>query len=207
MDKELIYVGDPMCSWCWGFSPVMLALAEQCGSRAKVSVVMGGLHAGTIEPQDKERKDFLRRHWAEVNERTGQPFSYSLLERDDFVYDTEPSCRAVITVRNMHSDMKALEFFSILQKAFYVDNADIPKQDVLVQLAEDFGLEKDEFKNRFASEEMIKETGNDFEYGRSLGVSGYPTVVVRDENQYACLTWGYQSLEVLQPILEDWLET
>ena len=28
-DAELIYVGDPMCSWCWGFAPVAQALVEQ----------------------------------------------------------------------------------------------------------------------------------------------------------------------------------
>jgi putative protein-disulfide isomerase len=206
MQKELIYIGDPMCSWCWGFSPVMLALAEQCNGRAKVSVVMGGLHPGTVHPQDRERKDFLRHHWKEVSERTGQPFSYRLLERNDFVYDTEPPCRAVVTVRNMHNDMKALQLFSKLQKSFYVDNADIPRQEVLVRLVEDFGLEQNEFKDKFASEEMIKKTLDDFEFGRSLGVTGYPTVVVREDQQYACLTRGYQSLDILHPVLEEWLE-
>ncbi|MDH5427723.1 MAG: DsbA family protein, partial [Nitrospirota bacterium] len=23
MSPTLIYVADPMCSWCWGFSPVL----------------------------------------------------------------------------------------------------------------------------------------------------------------------------------------
>ena len=23
MDLEFVYVGDPMCSWCWGFAPVL----------------------------------------------------------------------------------------------------------------------------------------------------------------------------------------
>jgi putative protein-disulfide isomerase len=206
MEKELIYIGDPMCSWCWGFSPVMLALAKQCHGRAKVSVVMGGLHPGTTEPQDQERKDFLRHHWKEVNERTDQPFSYGLLDRNDFVYDTEPACRAVVTARTMQDDMIALEFFSKLQRAFYVDNSDIPKQGVLVRLAEEFGFEKGPFEAQFASNEMIEQTAADFEHARSMGVTGFPTVIVKHKNQYACLTWGYQPIKDLEPVLEKWLE-
>ena len=26
-DAEFVYVGDPMCSWCWGFAPVLDQLA------------------------------------------------------------------------------------------------------------------------------------------------------------------------------------
>jgi putative protein-disulfide isomerase len=26
---RLLYVMDPMCSWCWGFAPVAKALVEQ----------------------------------------------------------------------------------------------------------------------------------------------------------------------------------
>ena len=29
MASRLLYVMDPMCSWCWGFAPVVAALAEQ----------------------------------------------------------------------------------------------------------------------------------------------------------------------------------
>ncbi len=29
---HLVYVADPMCSWCWGFSPVIDAIRERFGS-------------------------------------------------------------------------------------------------------------------------------------------------------------------------------
>ena len=31
VDKEIIYVGDPMCSWCWGFSPVLKRIEAEYG--------------------------------------------------------------------------------------------------------------------------------------------------------------------------------
>src|SRR3990167_5669901 len=32
MQARLLYVMDPMCSWCWGFAPVLESLAEQAAA-------------------------------------------------------------------------------------------------------------------------------------------------------------------------------
>ena len=47
MQKELIYFVDPMCSWCWGFSPVILSISQAFAGRVPVRVVLGGLFPGT----------------------------------------------------------------------------------------------------------------------------------------------------------------
>ena len=206
MTKEVIYVGDPMCSWCWGFSPVKAALEEQCRDRANVRLVVGGLHPFTAEPQDDRRKDFLRHHWQDVGQRTGQGFGFALLERDDFVYDTEPPCRAAVTARHLHGEARALAFFAELQRAFYVDNSDVTQTDTLLALALGFGFDGDGFAAAFPSDEMKQATLGDFQLARELGVSGFPTVVVKDEGGYAYLTVGYQPHETLGPALETWLE-
>jgi putative protein-disulfide isomerase len=41
---RLIYVMDPMCSWCWGFAPVMTALAAE----AEKQGVSLGLRVGCL---------------------------------------------------------------------------------------------------------------------------------------------------------------
>ena len=48
MSARLIYVMDPMCSWCWGFAPVASALIDQA-SQAGVPthLVVGGLRSGS----------------------------------------------------------------------------------------------------------------------------------------------------------------
>jgi len=47
MQKELIYFVDPMCSWCWDFSPVILSISQAFPGRVPVRVVLGGLFPGT----------------------------------------------------------------------------------------------------------------------------------------------------------------
>ena len=43
-DLGFVYVGDPMCSWCWGFAPALEQLERRYGLPLKV--VMGGLRTG-----------------------------------------------------------------------------------------------------------------------------------------------------------------
>ena len=40
-ERQLLYFADPMCSWCWGFSPVVEELGTRYQVRATLAVVMG----------------------------------------------------------------------------------------------------------------------------------------------------------------------
>ena len=204
MSKELIYVGDPMCSWCWGFAPTLKSIRQQNENRVNVTMMVGGLHPGTTEPQTDNRKQFLRKHWEEVTDRSGQQFSYDILMSNDFVYDTEPPCRAIVTMRLLKPEV-VFDYFVDVQKSFYVDNLDITKEAVLTIRAEQFGVDSNEFAEQLSSPKMKEQTKNDFATARSLGVTGFPTVVAKDNDRYAYLTIGYQPFDSLQPIIEGWL--
>jgi len=87
----LWYFADPMCSWCWGFSPVIETLRDEYRERMKTALVLGGLRPGTPAPMTMtERADILQ-HWRAVHARTGQPFRFDDALPDGFVYDTEPA--------------------------------------------------------------------------------------------------------------------
>jgi putative protein-disulfide isomerase len=42
---RLYYFADPMCSWCYGFAPVMDKLRKAFGAQFDIRLVMGGLKA------------------------------------------------------------------------------------------------------------------------------------------------------------------
>jgi len=100
-EHRFIYFADPMCSWCYGFAPVIWALAERFEGRMDVQLVMGGLRAGNTAPMREEDRAYIRDAWARVHAASGQPFDFSFHEREAFVYDTEPACRAVVAVRRL----------------------------------------------------------------------------------------------------------
>ena len=49
MTKEIIYIGDPMCSWCYAFSPVIQRLFEKHKDESKMSLVLGGLRSEALD--------------------------------------------------------------------------------------------------------------------------------------------------------------
>jgi len=206
--REIIYVGDPMCSWCWGFSPALNGLAERFGDRAPLRVVVGGLRPGTTEPMDEAQRDFIRGHWTHVVEASGQPFDFAALDKraeQGFVYDTEPAAKAVVVVRDLKPDA-TLAYFDAVQDAFYARGRDVTQVDELAQLAEPFDISDDEFKAAFESEDAHNATWGDFAFARHLGANGFPTLLVRDDNQAALVAAGHRDLDSLIGPIEHWLE-
>jgi putative protein-disulfide isomerase len=202
---RLVYFADPMCSWCYGFSPVIAALAERFEGRLPLDMVMGGLRAGNTVPMQAHDKDTIRNAWTRVGAASGQPFDFSFFDRESFVYDTEPACRAVVTARRLMPRM-ALPFMARIQQAFYAENRDMTAAEQIAGVAEEAGFDRAGFAEAFAAAETRNETFRDFVTAQSLGIHGFPTVIAGSEEKgYALLTNGYRRLEDLAEPLERWL--
>jgi putative protein-disulfide isomerase len=202
-DKEIIYVGDPMCSWCWGFSPVLGRIRNDYTELAPMRVVVGGLHAFDTEPMSDDYKATIRSHWEHVAEATAQPFNYAFFEREGFVLDTEPACRATVTVRNI-KPAAVWPFYESIHKGYYVEDTDTTVLETFMAYAEREDIKGDEFKAAFESDAMRQETLEDFAWCQQAGVTGFPTVVLREDQHMAALTIGYRPFEDLKPALDAW---
>lgn len=205
-DLEFIYVGDPMCSWCWGFAPVLDRMTEIY--EIPIRVVVGGLRPG---PEAQELDDrmamTLAHHWEQVAHASGQPFDHAFLDRrDGWVYDTEVPAIAVVAMRELRPE-DTLRFHSRLQHAFYAEGIDITDRDVYPDLLDGFEVDHAKFMELLGSEEMRARTWRDFSEARSMGVAGFPTLLVRDGEEYGIVTRGYLSADRLLPVLSDWLLT
>ncbi len=107
---ELVYVADPMCSWCYGFGPELEKVREQLSDHP-VRMVMGGLWVGSrAQPLSDQLRTYLGETWDAVHRHSGQPFNKGLLDWDDWTYDTEKACRAVVTMRLLAPDHEARFF-------------------------------------------------------------------------------------------------
>jgi len=203
---ELYYIADPMCSWCWGFSPVIRKIHDTYTDRIHFNLVVGGLRTGGTHVLTDELRTTLSGHWKEVENLSGQPFNYDFGVPEGFVYDTEPSCKAVVVVRSLVPE-NALAYFDALHEAFYVGNRDLTNPEVLAAVGVDFGVDEAAFLEKYEEESTVRETHEDFEFSQSLGIRGFPSIVLRDERGMALLTSGYQPLEALTPNLDKWIET
>lgn len=206
MSARLLYVMDPMCSWCWGFAPVFDALAGQArAAGVEAQLLVGGLRPGTREALDAATRGYILEHWRAVAARTGQPFRFEGALPEGFVYDTEPACRALVTVRQ-HDPARVWPLLRAIQQAFYVEGRDVSRPAVLVELAEAAGVPRQAFAEAFDSAALREATQADFRRTQNLGIAGFPTLLAERDGQLALLTNGYQPLEALAPLLGRWLE-
>lgn len=205
MASRLLYVMDPMCSWCWGFAPVVEALAEQAAAAGvPLQIVVGGLRRDQVAIDAAARVRYLG-YWQAVNASTGQLFDFDRGLPEGMVYDTEPACRAPVTARQL-DEPSAWALLKLIQQAFYTEGADVTQASVLVELAEQAGIPRIEFAEAFDSQAMVDATAADFAWVQDLGIAGFPTLLAERDGQLALLTNGYQPLEVLSPLLGRWLE-
>ncbi|MFI8744239.1 DsbA family protein [Pseudomonas sp. NPDC077186] len=205
MASRLLYVMDPMCSWCWGFAPVAEALAGQAAAAGvPLQLVVGGLRRDQVAIDAAARVRYLG-YWQAVNASTGQLFDFERGLPEGLVYDTEPACRALVTARSLDA-ASAWPLLKLIQQAFYTEGVDVTQAGVLVQLAERAGIPRIEFAEAFDSQAMVDATAADFSWVQDLGIAGFPTLLAERDGQLALLTNGYQPLEVLAPLLGRWLE-
>lgn len=203
---HLIYFADPMCSWCYGFSPVIDQIRQAYGNALPVRVVMGGLRPGTDTPMTDEAKKSIAGHWHQVHEASGLPFDPAVLDREGFVYDTDPAARAVVVARREGEDFAA-RYLTAAQRAFYAENRDVTSPDVLGDLAEEFGLDRAAFLTAWASDEAKQETWRDYAMSQNAGVTGFPTLVggPNDQGVYGVVTRGYASGEQVLTVIRSWI--
>ncbi|MDC0196592.1 DsbA family protein [Gammaproteobacteria bacterium] len=206
MTRAIVYIGDPMCSWCWGFAPVISSIYKDFKNEAPLSIVLGGLHAYDDFAMSNDYKSNIRHHWEDVNKATGAVFDYQFFERDNFILDTEPACRAVVTVRQIKPNI-VLSFYEAISRSFYSENKDTTSLKTFRELAGKFNIDPDEFDQRFNSEQVKTETNNDFQFSKKIGVTGFPTLLLKEGEKLALLTAGYQPYQNLEPIIKDWLNS
>jgi putative protein-disulfide isomerase len=81
-----------MCSWCWGFAPVITAITQRFGDTLPVRLILGGLRPGTTKTMDEAAKSSIREHWNHVHAASGRPFDLLFLERGSAICINASAC-------------------------------------------------------------------------------------------------------------------
>ena len=210
-NKSLIYVGDPMCSWCYGFGVPLQALLQSL-PEVPLNLVLGGLRAYNKEVMPDNLKATIHQHWDAVHKRSGKPFGTGQFDRAGYIYDTEPACRAVVTIRNL-APSQTLVMYHAVQHAFYALGHDITQTQVLADIWQGIQtlqankvppqafLTRDEFVAAFESDKMKMLTHVDFEQVQQWGIQGFPALIAVNGEQGHMVANGYmEATDMLQRV-------
>ncbi len=195
---DLYYVTDPICSHCWAIEPVLRRFKEQYGHYFNFHTVMGGLlekwHDGPIDPANGIHKPAdVAGHWREVGEYSRMPIDGSLMI-DNPVQSSFPPSRVFKVIQKKHNDELANEYLRRAREALFAFNQNISDSAVMTAIVNDMGLDGESLVKEAelaTGQELLNE---DFSLARGLGVRGFPTIIIMNEEKKGVKIVGGRTL-------------
>ncbi len=208
MDPRLYYVADPMCSWCWGFRPVLQEVVAALPEIVPVVYVMGGLAKDSDDPMPEATRAYVQRNWRDVTATTGAEFNWDFWSKCKPRRSTYPACRAVLAARAQREDAVP-ELFDAIQRAYYEEARNPSDLETLTQVAGTLSppLDVDRFERDIRSPEIEAQLQEGFNLRRSMGVREFPSVVVRRGATQIDIVRGWANTETALARLNDALDS
>lgn len=203
MDEKikLIYVYDPLCGWCYGFSPVIMEAYNQYHQKIDFEIVSGGMRVGDNVGPIGEVAPYIAEAYKRVENVTGvkfgEKFLKNIMAEGTAVFTSMPASVTMTVFREKHPE-KAFEFAKLMQKAIYYDGIEPAKEAPFVQLANEMGYPKKAFKKAMQDERYIEKTYLDFQRAATLGARGFPSVFIEQDGEYHRIVSGYIHYEELE---------
>lgn len=207
-EKRLVYVFDPLCGWCYGFSPVVKQLYDATKRRARWEILSGGMVVGDRVGPIGRISEFLKHALPRVEGTTGirfgQAFTSEVLDRGTLVLSSVEPSRALQAVKTLAAD-RALAFASGLQKALYEEGRDVTSMGVLGEVAE--AVRVVGFELEYMKTETYERTLEEFRLVSDMGVTGFPTLLGIDGESTRVFSRGWAPFDRIFEGINRWLET
>lgn len=188
----LYYAYDPMCSWCWGFTPTWEILRShverQYGDRIEVVKLLGGLARDSEQPMPEKMQAHLKKTWKKIQQQIpGTRFNFDFWDQCSPRRSTWPACRAVIAARDQGEHFGDA-MSRVIQLGYYLEARNPSRFETLASMAEEIGLDKQRFISDMNSPEVHDIHEQEMRLTRSLGIQGFPSLVlVKDRTAYGVL--------------------
>ncbi len=194
MNAILYYIADPMCSWCWGFHPVLQKVKAALPEGVEMRYIMGGLARDTDEPMSDEVRAYVQNAWREVSARTGARFNDDFWTRCQPRRSTYPACRGVLCAARVEAGPA---YFEAVQRAYYLEARNPSEADTLSALAGEIGLDAARFAKDLVSPEIDARLHEDFAVRRRLRVRSFPSLILERDEIRTPIAVGYDDAEAV----------
>lgn len=205
---QLLYIFDPLCTWCYGTSALVQRLAEEFADQVSITVLSGGMITGADVGLIGEDWELTWQRAQQVARVTGAEFGAGFEQlgaAGTYRQDSEPPSRALMVFKQLDPLEREAAFAHAIQRAYFVDGQDLNEPTTYLGLARTFGLDAQEFRRWYDNEASRQATQHEFDVVSRLGVQGFPTLIFAQGSQGYVLARGYQPYEELKAGLEQLL--
>ncbi|MER2175713.1 MAG: DsbA family protein [Carnobacterium sp.] len=173
---ELIYVWDAYCGWCHGFSKSLKEFHEN-HPELPLKIVSGGLFSKQPIGNFPHIPEANKRIHKLLGAKFG-PAYQSLLEEGTAIIDSEDAAIGFAALRSFAPD-RAYYFAAAMQQAFYHDGKSLSDLETYREIAIANGLDPEAVVTKIEDKDCKEEALNDFRKARQLGVTSYPTLLLK----------------------------
>lgn len=178
MKPVLYYVHDPMCSWCWGFQPVLHQLLAALPAPLPVQRVLGGLAPDSDQPMPADMRAYLEDTWRRIERAIpGTEFNFDFWTSCEPRRSTYPACRAVIAAR-LQGEAFDVDMTRAIQEAYYTAARNPSDDSTLISLAGEIGLDAAQFSRELNAEATGRQLLAEIEWARQRGVESFPGLLL-----------------------------
>jgi len=188
--SKLVYVYDPMCSWCWGYKKTWQKLQTRLAGLIDIEYRVGGLAPDTSEPMPLSMQQFLQQTWQRIAHQTGADFNFDFWKHCQPKRTTYPACRAALVARRYDKEQAMLE---AIQHGYYLNAQNPSEINCLIGFAVSINIPKDEFIHLLQSKEIEQQLQNELHYVHRLPVQGFPSLVLISGQQIFSIAVDYQN--------------
>jgi putative protein-disulfide isomerase len=189
MKPKVLFVTDPMCSWCWGMSDEMTRSMAQVAQEFEFDVVLGGINIESTQPVSEFGRARLADVWRRVTEVTGTRFGPGL-PAGDFVYNSTRACVAVEAVREL-TGHAPFDYLRRLQDRFFLGAEDVTDPAILIAQATGSGLDARRFEALLRSPGTLRRVREGFVAAKSYGTGALPSVLIENAGVRRLVCGGY----------------
>jgi putative protein-disulfide isomerase len=197
MSKKLIYVHDPMCSWCFGFSKVYQQFTEQLPENIEVIRLLGGLAPDTDKIMPESTRQMVQQNWRRIEQLIpGVEFNYDFWTKCQPRRATYPACRAVIAAREQGDEFDD-SMTRQIQQAYYRQARNPSDNETLIELAGEIGLDQGRFSEQLVADQTQQRLLDEIATARSIGISGFPSLVLQNDDEFESLLVHYTDADAI----------
>ena len=203
--QKIIYAFDPLCGWCFGFHQVITQLMDDFSERLEFDIISGGLVVGNKICKISEKAKYLKKYMPDVERITGVKFGekfIQLLDEGSYISNSIPPSIAFNVFKSFRPDL-AFKIAHAIQKTHYIDGMDLNNIRPYFKVAEQFGVNKFGFMERYEDPMYAHITQEEFDLVKSWGATHYPTILLEREGEVEMVSEGYINYDTLKEDFED----
>ena len=193
----LYYVHDPMCSWCWGFKPVLEQLTQQLPADIQLEYLLGGLASDTDQPMPADMQQQIMATWKHIQQVIPcTEFNFDFWSECQPRRSTYMACRAIIAAEQQASG-KGTAMLEAIQKAYYLQAKNPSDSSTLITLAEELGLEIASFEQQLNAEQTQLRLKQQIDFARRMGADSFPSLYLLHKQRYQAIVLDYNHVDLI----------